>query len=71
MLVRFLYIHAQHNCNTTGEDIYQIDQFITVAEKNIVNETNCLWKGVASMHGHLVLARVHNKELFFIMYSWY
>ena len=33
----------------TGEDICHIDQFITVAEKEIVNETNSLWKAIASM----------------------
>ena len=32
-----------------SEDIYHADQFLTVAEKTIVNETGNLWKAVASM----------------------
>lgn len=33
----------------TGEDICHVDQFITVTEKEIVNETSSLWKAIASM----------------------
>ena len=32
-----------------GDDIYHVDQFITVVEKVIVNETGNLWKAIASM----------------------